>query len=445
MWVESEPGEGTTFYFTIQALEAPAPDRMYLLDEQPQLEGKQVLIVDDNATNRLIVARQARSWGMVPRETASPLEALKWLESGERFDIAVLDRRMDELDGYELAAKIKDDPANSALPIILLTSLDGSPAVGSDESILAAHLTKPIKPSQLYNVFVEIFAGFPTRYEHHGQPTSSEFDPNMGRRMPLRILVAEDVATNQKLILRILERLGYEADIAASGIEALEALERQTYDVVLMDVQMPEMDGLEATREILRRWPERRPTIIALTANAMVGDREMFLQAGMDDYLSKPIRVSELVQALEGTFDQQSSAFTDEKLESETEKPAVVLDARAFRQLRDTVGDDDQIIIEFIDAFLEDAPTLIEDLRRAVEKCDASGARLAAHSLKSNSATFGALELSELCRQLEMMFKDGKFEGAEDILALAIDQNARVAEALEAQRETLLGRIQERV
>jgi CheY-like chemotaxis protein len=299
MWVESELGVGSTFHFTIQATAAPAPARAYLDEVQPVLEGKRVLVVDDNATNRRILTLQTESWQMLPQATASPLEALDWIRGGEVFDVAILDMQMPDMDGLTLATEIRDlKSPNSKLPLVMLTSL-GRREVREGMDEFAAFLTKPLKPSALFETLVSIFTGQPTRVRPREAGEKPQFDAHMGQHWPLRILLAEDNATNQKLALRLLDRMGYQADVAANGLEALEALERQVYDVVLMDVQMPEMDGLETTRHIRGDMPDaHQPHVIAMTANAMQGDREMCLAAGMDDYVSKPIRIEELVGAL---------------------------------------------------------------------------------------------------------------------------------------------------
>jgi signal transduction histidine kinase/DNA-binding response OmpR family regulator len=298
IWVESELGIGSVFHFTIVAEPAPeAVSRAHLLREQPALRGKRLLIVDDNATNRRIVAQYARSWGMLPIETASPIEALAWIERGDAFDVGILDVAMPGMDGVTLATEIGRHRDASALPLIFLSSM-GRREPGAEALRVAAYLMKPLKPSSLFNALTTVFAG-----QHDapapvvpGKPT---LDPGMAERLPLRILLAEDNAVNQKLALRLLERMGYRADVAGNGLEAIAALERQPYDLILMDVQMPEMDGLEATREIRRRWPgSDRPRVVAMTANAMQGDRELCLEAGMDDYVSKPINADELVRAL---------------------------------------------------------------------------------------------------------------------------------------------------
>jgi len=296
MWATSEGmGKGSTFYFTVKAevAELPPTQKRYYAGVQPELQNKHVLIVDDNATNRYILNVQTAKWGMTSRETASPITALQWIEDGEKFDVAILDMHMPEMDGLELAKKIR---SKTKFPLVLFSSL-GRREAGDENNIFAAYLTKPIKQSQLFDTLVGLFFK-PSAYEE--PPTVGRFkpDPQMAVRHPLRILLAEDNAVNQKLALRLLEQMGYRADVASNGIETIQSLERQQYDVILMDVQMPEMDGLEATRQIVARWVRKRPFIIGLTANAMQGDREMCMTAGMNHYIPKPIRVAELVDAL---------------------------------------------------------------------------------------------------------------------------------------------------
>jgi len=296
MWVESAgSGQGSTFHFTICAPEAAAvPARPHQQREALELRGRKLLIVDDNATNRRILSLQAQGWGLQPRDTASPREALAWVREGDAFDLAILDLQMPEMDGVELARGIREGRDARALPLILLSSLGG---FGKEvpAGLFAVTLTKPTRTSALFDALMGVFAG---RSAASPAPAAAgRPDPEMAQRLPLRILLAEDYVVNQKLALRLLAQMGYRAEVAANGVEAIEALQRQPYDVVLMDVQMPEMDGLEATRQIRSQW-QHAPRIIAMTANAMQGDREMCLEAGMDDYVSKPIRVEELVRAL---------------------------------------------------------------------------------------------------------------------------------------------------
>jgi CheY-like chemotaxis protein len=291
-------GTGATFVFTIQAESAKVAERKTTRDIkgiQPSLQDKRVLIVDDNATNRRILKLQTEKWGMTTRETEHPREAIQWIQNNERFDLVITDMHMPELDGLMFTREIRKLQDEKALPIILLTSL-GRRELGADELNFSAYLTKPLKPSALYDALAGIFAR--NLIAPKPEPVKASMDKEMGRNHPLRILLAEDNQVNQKLALRILEQMGYRADIASNGIEAVESIERQTYDVILMDVQMPEMDGLDATRNIRKLQAVTQPHIIAMTANAMEGDREMCLAAGMDDYVSKPIRVNELVEAL---------------------------------------------------------------------------------------------------------------------------------------------------
>src|SRR5262245_51164147 len=298
--VTSEPGVGSDFHFTLRAMAAEPPVaelRRDLSGVQPSLHDKRVLVVDDNATNRRILAAHLDAWGTPPRATASPLEAVAWVQADEPLDVGILGMHMPEMDGVALARAIREHPASRALPLILFTSL-GRREARADEEGFAAYLHKPIKPSQLFDALVSVLPDQPVQVTQRSA-ARSELDPEMARRHPLRILLAEDNVVNQKLALRLLAQMGYRADLAARGLEAINAVERQPYDVVLMDVQMPELDGFEASREINRRWPAQRPRIVAMTANAMQGDRELCEAAGMDDYVAKPIRVEELVAALE--------------------------------------------------------------------------------------------------------------------------------------------------
>jgi signal transduction histidine kinase/DNA-binding response OmpR family regulator len=299
MWAESAgPGQGSAFHFTIGCVPAPLPQgqRREFVGEQPALKGKRILVVDDNATNRRILALQTAQWGMVVQDTEFPAQALQMLGTApaeQRYDLAIVDMHMPGMDGAMLAQQIR--AAGHTLPLVLFSSHGRKEAT---DSLFAATLAKPLRQSQLFDALVSLL-GQNSAPKAAPAAAKPRMDAGMAERHPLRILLAEDNVVNQKLALRLLSQMGYRADLAANGIEAIESLERQTYDLVLMDVQMPEMDGLEATRRITARWPaHERPRIVAMTANAMQGDREECLAAGMDDYVTKPIRVEALVQAL---------------------------------------------------------------------------------------------------------------------------------------------------
>jgi signal transduction histidine kinase/DNA-binding response OmpR family regulator len=460
MWVESEgvPGKGTTFHFTILATVAAEPEKEYLHEPQPELAGKRLLIVDDNATNRRILSTQARAWKMVPRETDSPREALRWIQAGEPFDLVILDMQMPEMDGLMLAAAIQKERDGRALPLVMLTSLGGREALrdhGTASVELAAYLTKPIKPSQLYNVLVTVLGKQARRVVAEEKVSSSLFDPEMGRKHPLHILLAEDHPTNQKLALRLLDRLGYRADVAANGLEVLSAIERQHYDVVLMDMQMPEMDGLEASRRIRKQEAQAGSghlRIVAMTANAMQGDREACLAAGMDDYVSKPIRVEALIAALHAVTPhhapepeerlhhvaaegQDHGGVTIVEEGESADGTADVLEMEAIERLAVMIGDDPAFLVEMIDSYLETTPALLAQLEEALENGDASALRLAAHTLKSGSADFGAMSLSRVCAQLETLAREETLAGAQSLVAEAQQLFVQVKAALVAVRD----------
>jgi CheY-like chemotaxis protein len=267
-----------------------------LVGRQDEIAGKRLLVVDDNATNRKILSLQTGKWGAETTTFETPEEALDALGQGKPFELAILDMHMPGMDGVSLAQRIR--AARPGLPMILFSSL-GPRDVEIEVGLFAAFLAKPLRQSQLFDTLVAQFASERVVQAPARLADRPRADPEMATRHPLRILLAEDNLVNQKLAMRVLSQMGYRADLASNGVEAVESVARQTYDVVLMDVQMPEMDGLEASRRITAQHRrDQRPRIVAMTANAMQGDREMCLEAGMDDYIAKPIRVESLIEAL---------------------------------------------------------------------------------------------------------------------------------------------------
>ncbi len=421
MRVESEEGKGSTFFVELPVTAAEVPVRTDE-DALPQLAGKRLLVVDDNATNREIVARHARSWGMEPVEVADPRDALARIEQGESFDIAVLDMMMPDMDGLALAREIRRHCGQRELPLVLLTSLGRLPQDESSRAF-AVQLAKPVKASQLYNALVKALT------EQTAAPDAGEAAPDAARRTSstLRILLAEDNTVNQKVALRLLEQLGYRADVVSNGLDALEALERQAYDAVLMDVQMPELDGLDASRRIHERWGgDERPRIIAMTANALPEDREACFAAGMDDYVAKPIRLPELAEALGRV------GAVAESGEGPVDGAAVTLDPEAVEGLRELGGE--EFLGEVIETFLDDAPALIASLRGSLERGDAEELRRAAHTLKSNGQTFGATNFADLCRRLEEHAKRQELDGASSLVDRIDQEYGALAHSLDALR-----------
>jgi len=423
IWVESEgiPGKGSTFHFTIQAEAAEMPERSFVQDGHVDLHNKHVLIVDDNETNRRIMTLQTQSWGMKPLVLKTPFEALETIQRGDAFDVALVDFQMPEMDGLSLIQEIRKFRDEKALPVVLVSSLNREMATAPHETSFV-YLAKPIRASQLYNALIGVLASNDTPAQVEQTVDETEFDRNLGERLPLRILLAEDHATNRKLALLTLERLGYLADIAANGLEVLAALERQPYDLVLMDMQMPEMDGLEATRRIRQRWPgESGPRIVAMTANAAKEDYEACIEAGMDDYLSKPIRIKELTSAL-----RKCRVRLDEAYFQFPPKPVLVprnlilaegdFDPSALNKLLNLVGGNKSDLAELVRSFLEETPPLFIDLRTALEIDDVELFRRSAHTLKSSARDFGAIQLSQLSHQMETLSKQNTLAGATELL-----------------------------
>ena len=299
--VETEMGVGSTFSFTIlAATDAKQPFLGSNDDSLNCLAEKRILIVDDNATNRKILRLQCESWKMVSKEVDSGDAALALLQTEVAIDLAILDMRMPGMDGVMLAKAIAKLEHRQALPLILLTSLGPFALNADDETLFEATLSKPLRQSQLYNSLLKIFQTSPTRIA--ASPKKARINALLPQKdenpSSHRLLLAEDNLINQKVALQILRMLGYRADVAQDGEEVLQFLETQSYDLILMDVQMPNLDGLEATRIIRLRYPDRNIRIVAMTANAMNSDRDNCLAAGMDDYLSKPISILELTRVL---------------------------------------------------------------------------------------------------------------------------------------------------
>lgn len=442
VWVQSKVGKGSTFHFTIIVDTLATQRRTYLQGKQTQMLSKTLLVVDDNATNRYILVRQARAWGMIPFAFATGEQALDWLEQGNCFDIAVLDMAMPEMDGVMLAREIRKIPECRSIPLVLLTSL-GNRVPAKNPVDFAAYLTKPVKPAQLHLTLLGVLTGQESLVTTDGDLEFS-FDMEMASRKPLRILLAEDNTVNQKVTQRILERLGYRVDVAANGIEVLEAIKRQGYDVILMDVQMPDMDGVEATHQIRSLLPiEEQPWIIALTAHALPGDRENYMNSGMDDYVSKPVRPPELVAALDRYRRPANTRFAPPiqgtgRLRAEQLEQRVAIDVTVLNRLRSAMGTGGTgMLVDLIDIFLDDAPKKVAEIVAAAKLSDARTLRDAAHPLKSSSASLGAKLFSELCQQLEKMGIEENLQGAEEGAEALLAEYDRVRRALLSYRQML--------
>ncbi len=451
MWVESEVGKGSTFHFTLATEVASLPSRLPL-HHLPQLQGRRALIIDDSPTYRALFLRLLAGWGVDSVAVSTGTEGLELLRQSQDFDVVFLDMKLADVDTMAVAQAFRE--IRPALPIVLV-STQGYRGQLSGSELFSGVLMRPIHASQLYNLLVQLWAGIPeTAADVAEAQEASQFDARMAEKMPLRILLAEDNLVNQKVALMLLERLGYRADVAANGYEVLAALQRQSYDVILMDVQMPEMDGLEATRRVRAEVENyRQPRIIAMTANALQGDRERCLEAGMDDYISKPVQIRELVAALYKSGAQlirsSGTSYTRPTSPAPVSAPASpastapttdsdVLHQETLRQLKASLGKRAETKIQaLIDAFYESCERLQQEMRKALAAADWETLERSAHSLKSTAAAMGARHMSSLARDIEFAVKEQRYHDVSPRLAALELLYPRVRAAIEAVRDTL--------
>ena len=419
MWYESEAGKGSTFHFTIKSVVTEALRKQVVTDSLALSQGKTILVVDDNDRNRQILEHQLQSWQMNCIAAASGFQALEILKRITTIDAAIMDMQMPEMDGLMLARSIREIPSCKKMPLILLSSL-GRTEQSSDSKVFAAQLSKPVRPSILLETLLSLFTNRPVVVRENLH-VDGEIDPQMGVKHPLRILLADDNVVNQKVATRMLERLGYRADLAANGLEVLQAVERQMYDLIFMDVQMPEMDGIEASRQIHKRIPvERLPRIIAMTAHALQGDRERFLAEGMDDYLSKPVQFKDMIRALQGSMPLVAEK---QKVKAEPEENAKNVDWSVLDAYYQVMGDDtDAFLVELVQTFLPNAQKLVDDLKASLDKKDLASFHRGAHTLKSSSASLGAMVLSDMAKKLEAdTVEDFPAESADRVKAIQVE------------------------
>jgi two-component system sensor histidine kinase/response regulator len=431
--VESEEGKGSKFWFTARFEKQP-PGTTQPAPAPADIGGRRVLVVDDNATNRQVVGRQLVSWRCRLDEAPDARTALQKLKEavgqGDPFETAILDMCMPVTDGETLGRQIKADPQIGGTPLIMMSSSGKRGDASRLKEIgFSAYLTKPVKSSRLYDCLATVLDE-----QYSGRMTDAEgiitrHTLSERTKHGTRILLAEDNATNRKVALAILRRLGYRADAVADGREALETLQQIPYDLVLMDVQMPEMDGLEATRRIPHSPdPVLNPAvpIIAMTAHAMEGDRERCLEAGMNDYVPKPVRPQELEDAIERFRPVKSSRRPPAG--SAHLRPQESVQERVFDEkvLKGSLGDEPDLIASILGDYLQDASRRIGAMKAAGETKDAESIGREAHSLKGASGTIGARALQSLAQKLEQE------AGSEDLSTI----KTRVGE-LEQQLERL--------
>ena len=426
--VTSEPGQGSTFWFSIplakQAKDATAPIRY-----SPDLFDARVLVVDDHATNRQIACHQLRAWRMNADSASGGREALEVLRSaaveGRPFDLALLDMQMPGMDGMMLANAIKADPLIQSTRLIIMTSLGHRPSEAEFKpASIDAFLIKPVKQTRLFDCLVDSMARSRNRSTPvHAEPARRTFTSSIPRPQQaeapraIRILLADDNSINRKVALGQLRKLGYTADAVANGLEVIDAISRAPYDVVLMDCQMPEMDGYEATRairdgEILtaNAASVHRTHVIAMTAHAMEGDREKCLVAGMDDYVSKPVRTEALRAALDRWQPLVVVAPTEE-----IERPGAPVPAEEppvdMERLLEMAEDDPKQMKELAGMYLDQAEELVTSLATAIQTGSAAETEKLAHKLAGSSSTCGMTAVVAPLREIERQGHEGQLGG----------------------------------
>ncbi len=396
IWAQSDPGMGSTFNFTIAAKAAPAQSLV-------ELAGKSVLIISLAEVSRNGLCSQLRSWGMRPQLASSCRDALDRV-ARQTFDLAILDMDMTDAKSF-----MQEVSFHKAPPVIAFGSTEGVTAS------FAAVVSRPVRIPYLAEALVKS-----SKEESVQRAMPAKIDPSKIGARHTRILLAEDNAVNQKVAMRMLERLGYRADAVANGLEVLQALKRQAYDLILMDVQMPEMDGLDVTRRIRAMNAGCQPYIIAMTAHAMKGDREECIAAGMNDYVSKPVRMEELHLAL-----VRSMGYVCD---------STAIDRQALMNLRKLQMDGEPDIVQELGSmYLLRTPSRIAAMKDAMVRSDAEGLRREAHNLKSSSANLGALRLSYLCKDLEAFGRLGDLKGAQELMMQVESEFERVRQALESE------------
>jgi len=429
IWVESEPGHGSTFHFTCKfGRRLEAEDTAELIPDI-DVRSIKILVVDDNHTSRQIIREMIESWQMVAETAPGVEEAKQMLVQAEKsdapFELALIDSDMYGSDGFSLARWIKNHETLESKVIMMLTSTQLRNRTDFQKMGIKASITKPVRPSDLLDTIM-IALDIVELIEEEIPKIQDRVSQRKGRS--LKILVAEDTLFNQKLILRLLGRWGHEAVIAENGLQAVEELSRDTFDLVFMDVQMPEMDGFEATREIRKREEQtgRHTPIIAMTAHAMKGDRERCLESGMDEYVSKPISseaLFEAIQALVPAAVSEEKPPAAEPLENTTQP----IDKEALLSAFDNDWD---FFKEAVDLFIDEYPQMMEAIHGAIKAADAATLERTAHALKGMVSNFQAELAAKTALSLEQMGREGAIESADQIFKSLAGELANLEKTL---------------
>jgi PAS domain S-box-containing protein len=431
IWVESAPEQGSTFHFAVPFGLPDRPAGEHTVSAEPvSLQGLRVLVVDDNATNRRILEEVVANYQMRPTAVADALAALEEMKraaaEGSPYALVLLDAHMPEVDGFALAEHVQHTPELTGATLVMLTSAGQVGDVTRCRQLgIRAYLMKPVKQS-------ELIATILTALGEARRAPVLEVEVGAPASRPLRVLLAEDNPINQKLVVRLLQKQGHSVEVAANGREALAVLERESFDVVLMDVQMPEMDGLEAAAAIRRReeGTQRRVPILALTAHAMKGDREECLAAGMDGYIAKPIQPGELTAALEEVAAAGAESDNCQVPNGGCPAPADGEGVLDRQEALARVGGDVDLLGELAELLLDSCDGQLSQLRAAADRGDVETLRRVSHGLKGAVATLGAHPAAEAALRLEMLGRDGNLAGVGAALTALADALDRLKPAL---------------
>jgi len=435
----STPGKGSTFWFSLRFPCTAVPDQVSSPAPNP-LANVRLLIVDDHPTTCEVLMDMTRSWGMRPTSSTTADQALTLLKgaagSGDPFIVALIDLHLQEVEGLNLAQQVRAEPPIASTRLVMLTTMglhlntEVWQSVGAD-----AHQVKPVRQTRLHECLLRALGHIP----EPAKSTSESSGPTQ-RSLGLRVLLAEDNPVNQKIAIRQLRKLGCTAEAVANGLEAVDAVRRIPYDVVLMDCQMPELDGYEATRRIRRLEADLAATgrphvcIIAMTANALGGDREACLEAGMDNYISKPVKLPDLQAALGKAQSAAPSKPRPAAPTSQLPGEEPVLDPAVFAGLRalQEPGQADDIA-ELAGLFLADTPPRVHAIREAIASKNTSALREAAHTLKGSASNLGAKRLAAVCQQIERAARQGDAQTGSGLLPRLDDEYSRVCFVLERE------------
>jgi signal transduction histidine kinase/DNA-binding LytR/AlgR family response regulator len=436
MWAESVPGEGSTFHFTMQVTVPEDSKPPAHVAKMPRLADLKILILDDNGVSRNALFDQCRLWGMLPQAVENASQAMELIRQGTEFDLALIDLHLAGKDGLAVASEIQKLPGSAMLPMVLLTPLGKKKSSSEEVRIVFAHAVhKPVKPIQLCAALERALLSprVPAR-----PPEPSKTISRLADTLPLRILVADDNAINQKVAVRILQQLGYAPELAANGREVLAAVDKQPFDFVFMDVMMPEMDGLEATR-VLRKWQmtgdhfnfPARIIVCAMTAHAMAGDREKCLAAGMDDYLSKPVRPKDVRDMLErwGGKIISDAGITAKPADT---KPSPAEPAVDMDRMNDLTDGNNDSLRELVEMYLKQTHKQFDQMQTAIRENNADSLRRVAHSCAGASATLGMTRLVPRLREMERLGNSGTLNGAAEICNEAYREYGEIQEFLKA-------------